>query len=108
MAVGEEAVLLPTHASRCPQSGKGYHATSQRARRVAIGSLMLLMSCALVGTLSHVSAGARYYGMQAAHKQAAATQQVTLCALSPPLIHASFMSAVQYVLQTQDHKQCSM
>jgi len=74
--VGEEAVLLPTHASRCPQSGKGYHATSQRARRVAIGSLMLLMSCALVGTLSHVSAGARYYGMQAAHKQAAATQQL--------------------------------
>merc|ERR1711871_702682 len=76
MAVGEEATLLPTHASRCPKSGAGHHAASQRARRVAIGGLMLVMSCALVGTLSHVSAGARYFGMQAAQKQAAATQQL--------------------------------
>jgi hypothetical protein len=34
------------------------------------------MCVGLVGTLSHVSAGARYYGLKAAHEKAAATQQL--------------------------------
>ena len=88
MAVGEEAVSLPSQTSRRREFG-AIKPTSP-ARRVALIAMMCVMGCALVATLSHVSAGARYYGLVAAHKQAAATQEVI--AGSPGLHRLSHLS----------------
>ena len=74
MAVGEEhKPILPTGMPR--PGGARSQRSADLVKRTGIAVLMCFMAVALVGTLSHVSAGARYFGMQAAQEKAAATQQ---------------------------------
>jgi hypothetical protein len=71
MAVGEEAVLRRRSVTSRTSSNLAIN-----PKNFIVLASMMLMGFALVVTLSHVSAGARFYGLQQAKQRSALTQKV--------------------------------
>jgi hypothetical protein len=72
MAVGEVAVLRDRPSAVASSSSN----VVANPKNFMVTASMVLMGLALVGTLSHVSAGARFYGLQQAKQHSALTQKV--------------------------------